>query len=278
MQAHYEFTNLSYIVRMKHMLFILPVVFMMACGTTEKSNNADSVPVAADLKPSVTDIQPHRPNIELTPWDGDLADAIYWRDSRGENIVIVSVKPQYFWADENPSAKSFFPKGEDEETLSELTEVFATHFVLKAGEAKWNTFYAYHDYLFGCCDVYMGYQPKSLQVADADSNGVGEALFMYHETEGDGMISHSYTGTLLLMLDSAVYYVKDETGLGTELQQQETTVADDKKEENLPASSIYVDFLSQKFAELFTIKIEQDRAEVTEQNNVDEHGHADHVH
>lgn len=263
---------------MKRIFHILPAVLMMACGTTTKTNDADTVPVVAIEKPLVTDIQPHRPNIELTPWDGDLADAIYWRDSRGENIVIVSVKPQYFWADENPAAKSFFPKEEDEETLSELTEIFTNHFILKSGEAKWNKFYSYHDYLFGCCDVYMSYQPKSLQVADADSNGVGEALFMYHETEGDGIMSHSYTGTLLLMLDSAVYFIRDETGLGTELRGEGETVADDKKEENLPHASPYGDFMSQKFAELFTIKIEQDRAEVTEQNNVDEHGHADHVH
>lgn len=251
---------------------------MMACGTTTENNDADSVPAVAVVKPAVTDVQPHRPNIDLTPWNGDLADAIYWRDSRGENIVIVSVKPQYFWAEENPAAKAFFPKDEDEETLSELTEVFARHYILKAGEEKWTEFYAYYDYLFGCCDVYMAYQPKSLQVADADSNGVGEALFMYHETEGDGMMSHSYTGTLLLMLDSAVYFVRDETGLGALSGSDGETVADDKQEVNLPRASPYGDYMSQKFAELFTIKIQQDRDEVTERNNVDESGHTDHVH
>jgi hypothetical protein len=268
-----------YLSVMKRILPIAALLCLTACGGEPTEKKQDSVSaVVAPAAPTVSEVQPYRPNIEATPWDGDLNDAIYWRDSRGENAVIVSSKPQYFWEEENPKAKDFFPQGEDPETLSELTEIFVTHFVLKSGEAQWKQFNQHHDYLFGCCDVYMAYQPASLQVMDADSNGTGEYFLMYHETQGDGLLTHTFLGTLVLGLDSVHYTVEDETGLGIAMHREKELCTSDQIVLNIPRKGAYSALMMEKWTELYNAKVEQDRAEVTEQNNVDEHGHADHHH
>lgn len=265
---------------MKQFILALSVIVLASCGSSNDANvNVDSANnTVGATTPAIRDIQSYRPNIINTPWEGDLFDAVYWRDARGENATIISGKPQYFWEVENPEASKFFPEGGDKETLSELTEIFAQHYVLNAGESKWRIYYSYHDFLFGCCDVWMQYQAGSLQVVDADSNGTGETLFMYHETEGDGIIEHNYLGTMILEKDSAIYLIEDETGLGTQLRREKEIVADDKVVIKTPADSVYSVWMWRKWTELYNIKVEQDRESITEKNNVDEHGHADHVH
>lgn len=265
----------------KYISVCLLTALTFSCGEAEKKTMQDSVATSDSLNSAATvsAIQPLRPDISLMPWEGDLSDAIYWKDSRGENAVVISYKPQYFWADDNPDAKAFFPKDEDEETLSELTEIFATHYVLKAGEAKWTVFNKYHDFLFGCCDVYMMYQPASLQVLDADTNGTGEVLFMYNQTEGDGMIAHAFNGTMVLEIDQSFFTIKDETGLGIENMKAETPgYKSEARKAMYPDNAAYLPVMNAKWTELYKAKVEQDRAEVTEQNNVDEHGHEDHHH
>lgn len=262
---------------MKSAFVCLPLFVLMSCGDSASDQPARDT-ARAGLNPKVTSVQSYRPNIEFTPWEGDLYDAIYWRDSRGENAYIVSGKPQYFWEKDNPDAMKYFPEGEDKETLSELTEIFGIHYVLKPGEPKWKVHYKYHDFLFGCCDVWMEYQPASLTVADADSNGVGEPMFMFHETEADGKLEHNYVGTLMLERDSSIYEIQDETGLGEAKRREKHLVYSDKIILNLPSDSTYSKWMLSKWEELWNKKVEQDREEITNKNNVDEQGHADHVH
>ena len=253
---------------------------VMSCGESDTSSSSDTTvqnptPVVA----TISDVQVLRPNIDYMPWDGSLNDAIYWKDARGENAIVISSKPQYFWAEENPKAKSYFPKGEDEETLSELTEIFATHWVLKAGESKWKQYNLYHDFLFGCCDVFMEYQAGSLQVMDADSNGVGEAMFMYNQTEGDGIIGQTFLGTMVLELDSAYYTIKDETGLGIQkMKEEDPKYQSSARKAMYPQNERYTSVMNAKWEELYKAKVELDRAQITERNNVDEQGHEDHHH
>jgi hypothetical protein len=261
---------------MKYVLPVFFAAFLVSCGNADDKQVHDTVATVPPSVATISEVQSYRPNIAATPWDGDLNDAIYWRDSRGENAVIVSTRPQYFWEEENPKAEDFFPNDEDPETLSELTEIFVTHFVLKSGEAQWKQFNSYHDYLFGCCDVYMAYQPASLQAMDADSNGTGEVIFMYHETEGDGMIGHSFNGTLVLLIDGTTYTQEGATGLGNQISGTDSLPKGWVN--NTPLSPTYCSIMAAKWTELAAKKVEQDRAEVTEQNNVDEHGHADHNH
>lgn len=263
---------------MKYSALVSLVLLLTSCGDQDKPLAADSVQPAVNTKPAVTEVQPYRPDISNMPWEGDLNDAIYWRDSRGENVVLISSKPQYFWADQNPNAKSFFPEGEEEETLSELTEIFATHYVLKRGEAQWKVFNAYHDFLFGCCDVYMNYQPGSLQVTDADADGTGEPLFMFNETEGDGLLDSHFTGTMVYESDSAYYSIQGNTGLGWEIEMNGKSgeTADVKK--TLPADEMKSLLMNNKWRELYLAKVQQDRDALTEKNNVQEDGHTDHQH
>jgi hypothetical protein len=263
---------------MNYVSLAVALLLLVSCGSENKPATNDSVPAAVAAKPTVSEVQPYRPDISLMPWEGDLADAIYWRDSRGENAVVLSTKPQYFWEEENPQVKAFFPKGEETETLSELTEFFATHYVLKRGDAQWKVFSTYHDYLFGCCDVYMNYQPGSLQIVDADSNGTGEALFVYHQTEGDGMIEHRFTGTLVLELDSAYYTIKDATGLAAEIQRTDQFYVTADNQSDVPDAEPYSEFIWSKWEELYRLKVQQDRDELTDRNNVKEDGHTDHNH
>ena len=261
---------------MKHFLPILAATVLISCSDSGNKSVQDSTVAQTPPKPTIFDLQSYRPNIDYTPWDGNLNDAMYWQDSRGENVVVVSSQPQYFWEDVNPDASSFFPKDEDPETLSELAEIFVKHYVLKKGEAEWKEYNYYHDYIFGCCDVYMEYQKSSLQVVDADSNGTGEILLMYHETEGDGMIGHSFNGTLVLLVDSMSYTRAGATGLGN----YDPNSADTLNEWVNPSemSPAFVSVMALKWKELTAAKIESDREEVTERNNVDEDGHADHHH
>jgi hypothetical protein len=161
----------------------------------------------------VTDVRPLRPNIEYTPWDGGLYDAIYWKDKRGENIVVISGEAQYFWQQNRPELKSKLGKDQDPDTYSEVTELFARHYTLATGEAKWKLHYQYEDRLFGCCDVYMQYQPNTLQVIDPDSSGTGDVIFMYHTTEGDGKIDSAWDGHLVLLKDSMEFRSSGISGI-----------------------------------------------------------------
>ncbi|HTF05888.1 MAG TPA: hypothetical protein VK826_17790 [Bacteroidia bacterium] len=264
---------------MKYLLCnILASALLLSCSTTpsEENKTDSSANVPVTRAQSVGAIQPLRPNIDLTPWTGQLYEAIYWTDSRGENTVIISGNPQYFWEDENPDAKKFFPKDEDPETLSELTEIFATHYILKPGEAKWKEYYAYHDYMFGCCDVWMEYQPGSLAVLNADSNGTGEAIFMYHETEGDGKISNSWYGNMVLLIDSAQYVSHGASGFRNDAEP--SVVVSDQLVWAAPATGPYPKVVEKQWGDLCAKWVQIQRDAITERNNVDEHGHADHVH
>lgn len=265
---------------MKRIISFALTALLAGCGTSQNDVKTDSTSgqVVVSRRPSISDVQVYRPNIDYTSWEGDLYDAVYWRDARGENAVIISGRPQYFWEEEHPEAEKFFPKGEDKETMSELTELFAMHYVLRPGKDKWEVLQSYHDYLFGCCDVWMLYQPASLEVLDADSNGTGETFFMYHQTEGDGMIDHNYLGTLVLVKDSAFYSISNETGLGAELRAQKGEGLHDRARWQAPSDALYTTVMKTKWDELYRKQVELDRAAMTEQNNVDEHGHADHVH
>lgn len=259
---------------MRYISFAILLSLAASCGNETKPVATDSVPATAVSATTLSEVQPLRPNISLMPWEGDLADAIYWRDARGENAVVISQRPQYFWAKTNPKAKSFFPKGQDEDTFSELAEIFATHFVLKRGQKEWQVFNTYHDFLFGCCDVFMDYQPGSLQVTDVDANGIGEPLFMYNATEGDGILSGYFTGAMVYESDSTYYSMQGNTGLGFEIDVLNKKKAHDNAwKTDKPKDEMQLVFLNNKWRELYLAKVQQDREGLFEKDNAGEHGH-----
>jgi hypothetical protein len=262
---------------MKWLIFSFAALALFSCANERPSQKNDAVPVDSVPVKAISDVQPYRPNIDYTPWEGDLYDAIYWRDSKGENALIISGKPQYFWEKENPGAARIFPDGEEKETLSELTEIFAVHFVLPAGEAKWKEYHRYHDYLFGCCDVWLSYQPRTLQVVDTDADGHGEVIFLYHETEGDGMLEQNYTGHLILKKDSTVYSVEDVTGKTNLQHHSDARMMSPYARIEAPASGAVRDFLLAQWPLYYREKLKLDSLE-TRPEAEQEHSHEGHQH
>lgn len=227
---------------MKQTLFVLlSISLLQSCknsGSEQKKVPAEQV----NVKAAIANVQVYRPNIDLTPWEGDLRDAIYWTDTVGEHAIIVSGKSQYFWEDENPSLKSKLKPDQDPESNSEVAELFAVHFVLPEGESAWKVVYNYADRIFGCCDVWMEYQKSSLQVLDLDSNGTGELVFMYHTTEADGKIGNLWQGHLVLLKDSATFVSEGYSGYETGGQHAENHYA--------PGTGIYRTYVEQEFSTL----------------------------
>ncbi len=263
---------------MKKILFSsLVYAAFVACGpSSDKPVAADSADsVNLPVKTAIAVVTDYRPNIDLTPWEGNLSDALYWTDSRGENVLVISALPQYFWADEKPAFGKKLTAEQDPETYSEVAEIFARHYVLRAGEAKWVLKYEYSDFIVGCCDVWLEYQKKSLGVHDADSNGTGEVIFMYHETEGDGKIGNLWTGSMVLLSDSAHYVSSGGTAMNSDSPQD---VANAKPVFAAPASTIYQEVVKSEWDRLYAGWIQILRDEITERNNVDADGHADHSH
>lgn len=194
---------------MKKLAFILPLFMLAACGNDKQNNSQDSTPVTdtAAVKAGVSDVKELRPNIDLMPWEGNLYDAVYWRDSRGENALVISGNPQYFWAETKPELKSRLTDDQDEDTYEEATDIYARHYVLGAGESMWKLKYEYYDAMLGCCDVFMELQKPSIEILDADNDGKGDLLFTYHSTEGDGKLEGSWNGTEVLLTDSTSFTI-----------------------------------------------------------------------
>jgi hypothetical protein len=226
---------------MKQLIFILTVIVLLSCGTNEQANVVDSATSVGSRYTGVTDLQPLRPNIDLTPWEGSLYDAAYWRDSKGENIIIISGNAQYFWADEKPELEKRLESDQDADTYEEATDIYARHYVLKAGESKWELKYEYYDVLLGCCDVFMEYQPGTLEIQDADSNEVGDMLFTYQTTEGDGKMDGRWNGREVLLIDSAQYAVR---GLSASNSVDEVS---DQLSKTCPPGSVYCTVMEEKW-------------------------------
>jgi hypothetical protein len=265
----------TYLSYMKYVLLFIAVFTMASCAETpEEPAQQDSVPVI--IPAAISDIQPYRPDISKTPWDGDLYDAMYWRDSRGENVVIISGRPQYFWKSIKPEMRQKLMADQDPETFSEATELFAIHYILPKGSAKWTMNAQMSDYRMGCCDVWMEYQQQSLKVIDEDSTGTGEVVFMYNATEADGIIERKYLGNLILMMDTTYFHSAGPTGLGN-AKDPDIVKGFGQLKGTLPQGP-YVKFVSKQWDIYYAERERLDREAITERNNVDESGHADHVH
>lgn len=198
---------------MKTYRVVLFAGLLLGCGQSQKPEKNDSVHAVQSVTPSITDVRPVRPNIEYTPWDGGLHDAIYWKDKRGENIVVISGEGQYYWEQNRPELKSKLAQNQDPKKFSEVTQLFARHYILPVGGAQWKLFYNYEDQLFGCCDVYMEYQPNTLTIIDADSSGTGDVVFMYHSADGKGKADSTWNGHLVMLKDSVEYRSSGITGM-----------------------------------------------------------------
>jgi len=129
--------------------------------TTTQTATYDSIAVNYSFKP----------DSKLTPYRGKLVTAANWKDANGENIIIISNRPQYFWKEENPEMGKFV---KDKENDTEIAEIFGYHYIYDTLLKKWKAYWTIHDFDFYCCDIYLEYQPKSLLITDIDSNRKAE--------------------------------------------------------------------------------------------------------
>jgi|GEM_PF-3179941 len=259
---------------MKQALFILlSISLLQSCKNSSSEQKKVSVG-QENVKVAIGNVQAYRPNIDLTPWEGDLHDAVYWTDTSGEHAIIISGKSQYFWEDENPSLKSKLKADQDPEINSEVAEIFASHFVLPKGGTAWKLAYNYSDRIFGCCDVWMEYQKSSLQVVDVDSNGTGEVVFMYHTTEADGKIVNLWQCHLVLLQDTSTFVSEGYSGYETGVKDVENHYA--------PESGIYRTYVENEFSTLKSawIALLQEEEKMLRQAPVEEdaHDHDSHNH
>jgi len=148
-------------------------------------------------------------NKKQTPWQGDLIESAYWTDYRGENIVIISELPQYFWEEKKPQYRKLEKDLDD----TEVAELFAYHYIYNKKLKKWKAYWVLNDLKFFCCDVYMNYLPGSLKISDLDSNGKAESVFSYYSCAGTQALDLNYNGKLILHVDSAKYSLKSMIGL-----------------------------------------------------------------
>ena len=149
------------------------------------------------------------PELKLKLWEGKMQESAYWKDQRGENILIISELPQYFWKELKPQMAKL---GGDDDN-SEVAELFAYHYIYDQKESKWKLYWSLNDFQFSCCDVQMSYLPGSLKITDLDSNGKAESVFTYHTTVGTQSMDLNYDGKLMLHVDSTKYSVKGLVGL-----------------------------------------------------------------
>lgn len=242
---------------MKYVLIALVALTLVACANSgEEKTNGDTVRKDSAQKIAVTGIQAYKPNIDFTDWEGNLREAVYWKDSLGENIFIISGIPQYFWKPMKPSMRSHLRPEQDPETFEEATEIFAYHYVLPTGEAKWKLHSQMSDYRMGCCDVFMDYQDGSLAIVNEDKNGTAEICFMYNATEADGMLTKDYLGTMVLLMDTTYYRSLGPTGIANK---DAISSTEPQKQVQLRApDGVYTDFMSAKWKEYFEKRLELD--------------------
>jgi hypothetical protein len=154
-----------------------------------------------------------KPDSKLTPYRGKLVTAANWKDANGDNIIIISNRPQYFWKKEKPEMGKFV---KDKENDTEVAEIFGYHYIYDSLLKKWKAYWTIHDFDFYCCDIYIEYQPKSLLITDIDSNRKAESSFFYLSYGGTSGIDHYYSAKMLLHVDSVKYKAEGTTGSGKE--------------------------------------------------------------
>lgn len=205
---------------MRQLLFSVPVLLLFSCGesSTEKnsksSDKTDSTTsdTESEIVKELSEIN-YEVDIDekATPFKGEMTASASWNDARGKNIMIISQIPQYYWEEEKPEMKKL---SKDPEGEPQVTEIFAYHYIWSDEENKWKSFWYIHDFLFGCCDVYIDLQKESFQILDEDKNGEAETVFFYTRGQGTNKIDGYYDAKLMYHPDVTKLKVEGTTGAG----------------------------------------------------------------
>lgn len=257
-----------------YLLPFLASIVLLACnnkketvkekGSIVKDNSSTEIDTATTIEAAIHDSiavnYSFKPDSKITPYRGKLVTAASWKDTNGENVIIISTRPQYFWKEENPEMGKFV---KDKENDTEIAEIFGYHYIYDSLLKKWKAYWTIHDFEFYCCDIYVEYQPKSLLITDIDSNRKAESSFFYLIYRGTSGIDHYYSAKMLLHIDSVKYKAEGTTGLGKEAI--ESSVEDkvkesyDKKLNTL--GEMYMTYAKQLWAKYHKEQIRLDKAE-----------------
>lgn len=208
-------------IKINAMKKIIPFLIAAAFGFTGCGNNdkkTGSPPDSGEKKDSVSAEAPVPAGMSEVKYDcetdelfkGTKVASACWNDRRGKNLVVISQKEQYSWKEENPSMKKY-AESEDDELAAEL---FACHFVWDESTEKWNTYWLLNDFNIGCCDVWIEYEPGTLEVKDIDGDGDGDPSFFYLIYSGTNGMDFYYNAKLITYSDSLKLKVSGTTGLG----------------------------------------------------------------
>lgn len=205
---------------MRQLLSIIPVILLFSCGESSTENNSNSKdktdstssdPESAEIK----ELSEVNYNIEIdaktTAYKGEILASAEWNDARGKNIMIISQIPQYYWEEEKPEMKKLTtdPQGEPQ-----VTEIFAYHYIWSDKENKWKSYWYIHDFLFGCCDVYIDLQKESFKIIDEDKDGNAESVFFYTRGQGTNKIDGYFEAKLMYHPDATKLKVEGTSGAG----------------------------------------------------------------
>lgn len=245
---------------------------LLSCGSGKKENNADNLENTKD--DSVSTVKDEIAGMGEIEYDCE-ADEIYkgkkvasacWSDRRGKNLVVISQLEQYFWKEENPSMKKNV-KDEEDELAAEL---FAYHFVYDEPSKKWNTYWMLNDFNIGCCDVWIEYQEKSLQVTDVDGDGDGDPSFLYLIYSGTNAMDFYYNAKLITYADSLKLKASGTMGMGKEMIEEGGLKKEiyEKTFKNVDAS--FEEYAKNRWKECVENQMKYDEISSGEMNEIDD--------
>ncbi|HLP51639.1 MAG TPA: hypothetical protein VK154_12200 [Chitinophagales bacterium] len=149
------------------------------------------------------------PNPDYTPWQGTRIAQAKWQDLRGNNVLILSARPQFLWSITKPELKKF-AKNEDE---TEAAEFFAVHYIYNNDSARWKKHWNYYEVKLADYDISIDYIPGTLIITDIDSNGLAESAFSYSSCIGTQALDFNYSGTMIFHIDTTEFKIKGPLGL-----------------------------------------------------------------
>jgi hypothetical protein len=103
---------------------------------------------------------------------GTVIEALKWKDSLGENILIQTVTGQFSWKD--------YEKNSIDYMLQDKSELSAYLFRRKSSEREFSRVWKLYD--FNKCygvDWFTGFIPKATTITDIDKNGISEITLPY---------------------------------------------------------------------------------------------------
>lgn len=97
-------------------------------------------------------------------YKGNVIDAFQWKDSQGENILILTETGEFAHTKENPDSRD--------------AELYGYHFVKK--EKEWKLLWKITDFIQGCdLDITLQFKKETTSITDLNKNNIAETWLFY---------------------------------------------------------------------------------------------------